>query len=561
MNKKKVVSLILSLITVLLFLPLNVIAAFAEDDITYTSGDWQYKLSKENAVIVRYIGSDTDITIPSKLGKYNVASVTYDTFYKCDAVKSITIIDDRISLTGSSFKGLPSLESIIVADNNTQYTSVDGVLFNKEKTRLIRYPAGKTSTTYNIPDSVTEIGSSAFYGCQSLYSIIIPDSVTEIGSSAFYGCKSLNSIIIPGSVSNIGPYAFALCINLENITIPDGVIGIGEYAFRECLSLESITIPNSVTSIGRSAFSSCHSLAFIKLSNAISMISDGMFFECSSLLRITIPSKVTSIGYNAFHLCSSLISIKIPNRVTFIGTDAFRDCKQLASITLPYCIGIMDRCALPSSTAIYGYAGTPAQKYAQRCGNIFVDIEKNFLDVTQKQWYFDVVKYVSRRELITGYGNGKFGPNDSLKRQDFVVILARIAGADLSSYDNKTSKLKDIKQGSYYASAVNWAVDMGYISGYTNGKFGVNDPITREQVCTILYRYMKSPGVTSHEIVLAPFSDSNKISIFAKDAIVWAIKNGVISGKNETTIAPTVTASRAEISSIVMRMDQKGMFD
>ncbi len=121
--------------------------------------------------------------------------------------------------------------------------------------------------------------------------------------------------------------------------------------------------------------------------------------------------------------------------------------------------------------------------------------------------------------------------------------------------------MPDVVKGSYYASAVNWAVDNHIIYGYNNGKFGVGDKITREQVCTILYRYMNSPDVSGFEIVLSPFTDSNRISSFSKDAIVWALKNGIISGKNPTTLAPTTTASRAEIATIVMRMDKKSMFD
>jgi len=124
--------------------------------------------------------------------------------------------------------------------------------------------------------------------------------------------------------------------------------------------------------------------------------------------------------------------------------------------------------------------------------------------------------------------------------------------------------MPDVVKGSYYAAAVNWAVDNGIIGGYTSGakagKFGVGDPITREQVCVILYRYMGSPAVTDAETTLAPFADAGKISSFAKNAVVWAIQNGVISGKKPDTLAPTVTASRAEIATIVMRMDKAGMF-
>jgi|GEM_PF-1376763 len=188
-----------------------------------------------------------------------------------------------------------------------------------------------------------------------------------------------------------------------------------------------------------------------------------------------------------------------------------------------------------------------------------------FPDVHETDWFYDYVKYCAIKGYVTGFKDGTFGPNKPLTRQDFVVILARIAGADLTAYESIQSKMPDVIKGSYYAASVNWAVDNGIIGGYTSGakagKFGVGDSITREQVCTILYRYMGSPAVTGVESTLKPFADANRISSFAKDAVVWAIQNGVISGKNPTTLAPIQTASRAEIATIIMRMDVKGMFD
>jgi hypothetical protein len=180
-----------------------------------------------------------------------------------------------------------------------------------------------------------------------------------------------------------------------------------------------------------------------------------------------------------------------------------------------------------------------------------------FPDVPENAWFYDAVKYCATRGFITGYKNGNFGPADALQRQDFVVILARIAGADVSGYTS--CKLTDVDMNSYYGKAVAWAVDQKIIGGYENGKFGVGDKITREQVATILYRYMHSPD-KGDAAAIAGFADKGKISAFATDAMIWAVNFGVISGKNATTLAPTATASRAEIATIIMRMDQNGMF-
>ena len=183
-----------------------------------------------------------------------------------------------------------------------------------------------------------------------------------------------------------------------------------------------------------------------------------------------------------------------------------------------------------------------------------------FPDVKEGSWYYDAVKYCAQSGFMSGYQNGNFGPNDSLKRQDFVVILANIAKADLSKYQNTDSKLKDVKKGAYYAAAVNWAVDKNIIAGYDNGNFGVNDNITREQIAVILYRYKNEPAVGNITATLSKFSDYKNTSAFAVPAMAWAVQQGAISGNDDGTLAPTKTASRAQIASIIMRMDQKGMF-
>ena len=156
---------------------------------------------------------------------------------------------------------------------------------------------------------VTEIGGSAFEGCDSLRSIKIGDSVTTIGESAFEGCESLTSVEIPDSVTTIGIQAFAYCNGLLSIEIPDSVTTIGAYAFCDCDSLTSIGIPDSVTTIG-----------------------DDAFYNCDSLTIIEIPDSVTTIGAYVFYSCDSLSSIEIPDSVTTIGRYALCNCYGLKDI-------------------------------------------------------------------------------------------------------------------------------------------------------------------------------------------------------------------------------------
>ena len=325
----------------------------------------------------------TSITIPNSVTEIGVYA-----FKGCTSLTSITIPNSVTNIGDSTFWGCSSLTAIYVTVDNKNYTSVNGVLFNKDKTALICYPAGKTDKSYKITNSVTSIGNYAFNGCSSLTSVTIPNSVTEIGGSAFVDCASLKSITMPNSVTSIGDMAFYKCSSLTSITIPDSVTSIGSSAFSDCSKLRSITIPNSVTSIGAWAFNGCTGLTAInvamenqnyvspdgvlynkdkttiicypagkkgnnyKIPDGVTEIGSIAFSRCSSLTSVTIPNSVTSIGSGAFNGCTSLTRVTIPNSVTKIGWNAFSDCTSLTSITIPNSVISIDWYAFRGCTSL-----------------------------------------------------------------------------------------------------------------------------------------------------------------------------------------------------------------
>ena len=154
----------------------------------------------------------TSVTIPD-----SVTTIGDDAFRECTGLTNVTIPDSVEFLGSGVFSRCTSLTSITVDKNNENYSSRDGVLFNKDQTTLIQYPAGNQRDTYIIPDSVKSIGEYAFSGCTGLTSITIPDSVTSIGIDAFDGCTGLTSITIPDSVTNIGGAAFYGCKGLTDV--------------------------------------------------------------------------------------------------------------------------------------------------------------------------------------------------------------------------------------------------------------------------------------------------------------------------------------------------------
>ena len=351
----------------------------------------------------------TGIAIPdsvTEIGKY--------AFDGCKSLTSITIPDGVTSIGDGAFYNCSSLTEIKVASENSNYVSVNGVLYNKDKTTIICYPAGKKGNNYKIPDGVTKVDSSAFIGCSSLTSITIPNGVTSIGDSAFEDCTSLKSITIPNSVTSIGDSAFEDCTSLTSITIPNGVTSIGDSAFEGCTSLTSITIPNSVTSIGFGAFIGCSSLTSITIPDSVTCIGDSAFNGCTSLTSITIPDSVTSIGESAFSGCSSLASITIPDSVMSIGNDAFHECSSLTSITIPYSV---------TSIGDYAFLG------CSRLTAIDVNTDnKDYTSVNGVLFYND--------KTIICYPAGKKGNN--YKIPDGVTSICRYAFSGCTSLTSIT---------------------------------------------------------------------------------------------------------------------------
>ena len=392
-------------------------------------------------------------------------------FSGCENLTSVSIPDSMIedSIPVSAFDNCPKLASISVSKNNACYSSENGVLFDKDKRKLLYYPAGNTQKEYTIPDNVESLTSS-WQNCSALTKVFIPESVSYIDGDTFKECLNLTAIevaennpnyfsengvlfqkiyqnnsdwiesaestsseysvqlmrypvgnsrteyTIPENVSYITSGAFAGCVHLKNIyvsenntrylsengvlfskdhedyinleqypagkteteyIVPDNVINIiPEYAFAYCSALTSVTFPENVTSLSKYTFAHCSHLTSVNFPEDMVVIDEGVFFDCPALTSVTIPDSVYHIGERAF-ASSGLTSVTIPDSVQYIGNYAFFSCSNLTSVEIPKIMISIGKCAfahcsslasvrLPENTAVnigkYAFADTPFLK-------------------------------------------------------------------------------------------------------------------------------------------------------------------------------------------------------
>ncbi|MCL1904275.1 MAG: leucine-rich repeat protein [Oscillospiraceae bacterium] len=344
---KKVVSLILALCFVFLAFFIfdlhdNKASAFSGN-----SGDWFYSGDDEEQRITSlyYYGTDAHVQIPTQIDGFpitdlnnldfdfnnkietltipeGITSIRYLYLFYCENFTTLNLPASITNIEYFNFSECSNFTAVIVDSGNADFSSQDGVLYNKDKTQILLHPCNKAYTSFVIPNSVTSIGDYAFSGCSNLTSITIPTGVTKIGAAAFENCGGLTSVEIP-NVTELGSHAFSGCNGLTSFTIPSGITQINSYTFQGCIGLTSINIPPNITSIGGSAFSGCRGLTAVTIPGNVKSIGESAFSFCRELTSITFQNGVESIGGSAFLYCDKLSSVTIPDSVTYIGMDAF----------------------------------------------------------------------------------------------------------------------------------------------------------------------------------------------------------------------------------------------
>ncbi len=393
-----------------------------EDNSPRTEGDYTYTVLAGEATITAYIGTDKDVVVPATLGGYPVVYVAREAFSNNDTMETLTFSEGIRTLAPLSVSNCSALrevyipssvsmysdmggvmgadgntflywsfavEKIEVSEENTNITSLDGVLYSKDMTNLLLYPAGKTQECFVVPETVLRLRDEAFEHNTYLKEIVLPEGLLIIGYWAFNHCDSLEKVNIPETCQIIGQYAFEYT-KIQTLHIPASVSGIVSGAFFRALNLESITVdednpvyyaedgilfcrengteylicyPANKDSSSYTipegcvpalwSFHGAANLESIHFNNTITTIPFETFAGCINLKHVIVPDNVTTIEDRAFDDCTSLATIQIPASVTFIGASTFTNLE---------------------SFVIFGEPGSYAEQYAQENGYTFCEI-------------------------------------------------------------------------------------------------------------------------------------------------------------------------------------------
>ena len=325
-----------------------------------------------------FLYGPTSIDLPEGL-----KSIGSNAFFNCNSLTEVTI-PASVTSYENAFGYCCRLEAIHVAPDSTILSSADGVLFNKEGTKLLMYPTGKKDESYTVPASVTELAGSAFAYNQYLKSVTLPDGITALPGSAFYKCVALTNVHFPAALTSIGNSAFEECTALTEMTIPRSVTTLGDTVFFKS-KVSRVTIPPTVKTLGTRVFDNCpedltlyvvaaspahaytvensHAFEFLSPFDYADFILPGDLktieesaFEGIDATIVVIPEGVTIIGSRAFAACPNLKHVSVPDSVTRIVSDAFDGC---------------------GAVYLYGTKGGLVQSYAQgHSGVEFVAMEE-----------------------------------------------------------------------------------------------------------------------------------------------------------------------------------------
>ncbi len=428
-----------------------------------TEGALSYYVQDDGTIaITDFDESVTELEIPSTIGGRTVTAIDAMAFYNYTSLTKVVIPDTVTTIGNDAFSGCTALAEIEIPESvvNFGICSFESTPWLEAKwaetpllvVNNILIDSYDATGNVVIPDGIEKIAAGAFYGDEELESVVIPDSVTEIGDSAF--CESgLQEITIPESVTTIGGEAFwdtpwlsarseedplvvvnGILVDGDTasgaVLIPETVTTISDAAFYGNDQITSVMIPEGVTEIGQYAFAYCHNLNTVLCADSITEIGEAAFYRCTSLVEINLPSELTAIPDFMLMCCSSLFEISVPENVSSIGYAAFAYCDGLSRISIPATVATFGDFALannPNLTEIY-YGGSE-----DRWTNQYTGLEYN-LDEDEEDPDVDPAKTAELNYNATGLPDlytGDLDNNKEINADDAYLTLLAYANVSV----------------------------------------------------------------------------------------------------------------------------------
>lgn len=312
----------------------------------------------------------------------NLKEIGLSAFRNCQKLKEITIPKN---VSGELYDIAPNCDSLIaihVQEGNVSFKDEKGILYSKDGTILIQYPAGKEETEFTMPDQVDSLSSNVFEGCDYLIKVEISKNVTRINYGVFSNCTMLEEVVLPKDLEYIENRAFENCQSLQDFSIGSKVCSIGERAFLGCSNISQVKVDTN-----NAYFSDIEGVLFdfnqaellfypsakldttYQIKEGVTFLREGAFYQCNNLKSINMPSSLKVIGTNAISNCSGITEIVLPEGLTKMDYQAISSNDNLISVSMPsslleISIYAIDYAPSVSELMLTVYAGSVAETYA-----------------------------------------------------------------------------------------------------------------------------------------------------------------------------------------------------